>query len=304
MRNLNRSYLRIALAVGLAAGPLLTWFVANLPNPDLDGLTIMQRWDHADWELWVRLGLGAITGAVVIAVITWTVLWAATGLVRWAGAGLGGGRMNRLMAVLGISAALSQGKEERMKTKTLMMSLFALVLCTPAHAFFLCANKTTQAVRYPTAQHHCTAAEIPLSTAPSVVDSTGRVVGPFNESNNSVLFDIGGIYVAVIVTHAGLLTNGGLYYTSTDCSGPALVQGGGGVADALDSTASGNDGETLYYGNPLDAEAVTANSQFSFSGPEAGICRSTGGASAGPLAPALSVSVSTLGIFQPPFHLQ
>ena len=36
-----------------------------------------------------------------------------------------------------------------MKTKTPMMSLFALVLCTPAHAFFLCANKTTQAVRYP-----------------------------------------------------------------------------------------------------------------------------------------------------------
>ena len=82
MRNLNSSYLRIALAVGLALGPLLTWFVANLPNPDLGGLTIMQRWGHTDWELWVRLGLGAITGTVVIAVITWTVLWAATGLVR------------------------------------------------------------------------------------------------------------------------------------------------------------------------------------------------------------------------------
>ena len=90
MRNLNRGYLRIALALGLALGPLLTSFVANLPNPDLDGLTIMQRWDHADWELWVRLGLGAITGAFVIAVITWTVLWTATGLVRWTRRGFDG----------------------------------------------------------------------------------------------------------------------------------------------------------------------------------------------------------------------
>lgn len=49
MRNLNRGYLRITLAVGLAVGPLFTWFVANLPNPDFDGLTVMQRWGHADW---------------------------------------------------------------------------------------------------------------------------------------------------------------------------------------------------------------------------------------------------------------
>lgn len=90
MRNLNRGYLRIALAVGLAVGPLFTWFVANLPNPDFHGLTVMQRWGHADWELWVRLGLGAITGVGVIAVITWTVLWAATGLVRWARRGFDG----------------------------------------------------------------------------------------------------------------------------------------------------------------------------------------------------------------------
>lgn len=38
MRNLNRGYLRIALAVGLTVGPLFTWFVANLPNPDFHGL--------------------------------------------------------------------------------------------------------------------------------------------------------------------------------------------------------------------------------------------------------------------------
>ena len=74
-----------------------------------------------------------------------------------------------------------------------------------------------------------------------MVDSTGRVVGPFNL--DGVLFDIGGIYVNVPVTHAGFYTDAsaGLYFTSNDCSGPALVSVGG-LADALYAINSTNDG--------------------------------------------------------------
>ena len=56
--------------------------------------------------------------------------------------------------------------------------------------------------------------------------------------------------------------------------------------------------ETLYYGNPLDAKTVAVNSLLRFGGPCVAFPTSVRA------APALSVSFSTLGIFQPPFHLQ
>ena len=81
MRNLNRGYLRIALAVGLTVGPLFT---------GLGTYRIRTSTDYRHAALGPRRlgalvppGPRAITGVGVIAVITWTVLWVATGLVGW-----------------------------------------------------------------------------------------------------------------------------------------------------------------------------------------------------------------------------
>ncbi len=88
MRNLDRGYQRI----GLVLGPLITWTLANMPNPDYGGHTLIEHHGGIDWEGWVAMSIFAVICAVVIAVITWAILWVPTGLGIWIKRGFEDGR--------------------------------------------------------------------------------------------------------------------------------------------------------------------------------------------------------------------
>lgn len=97
------------------------------------------------------------------------------------------------------------------------------------------------------------------SSGPVVVkDSNGAVLGPMDNNGNFVLSD-GGNLILSYAPPAGFYQGVSFFYTSTNCSGPALVFTNP-VANGYLHQHMGVDGTTLYYA-ALSAPNVLVSSQ-------------------------------------------
>jgi hypothetical protein len=137
----------------------------------------------------------------------------------------------------------------------------------------------------------------PRASAPQVIDRTHHIIGPLVDFN-FVALTVGGVRVSVPINRIGLFPQredfygpGIVAYTSSDCSGPALMSAPGPLRRGF---ASG--GTVMYPADPI--RLVTINSLHAIDEPD--LCQSGFNTTDyfGPLA------TFELSAFTPPFDVQ